>query len=278
MAMQNPLVSIIVPVYNVERYLDKCLNSILKQTFHEFELILVDDGATDGSGKICDYYSKKDERIKVIHKQNGGVSSARNAGIEEAAGEYIYFCDSDDYIDETLLSSIVNLIDSKADLFMFGYNAVYENGKTLEWLPKGNDIYEICSPDDRHVFMLEMASIINFGGALWNKVFSKRIIDEYNLRFNNDLSYFEDVSFVICYSLHASKAVVIKTALYNYVRRSGQITGSLIPKNSINNVIDANKQIRAHILQSQTENADKLFRNFAALYLIRLSMNTGQTA
>ena len=95
----NPKISIIVPVYNVEKYIHKCINSILDQSLTEFELILVDDGSPDRSGEICDEYSKKDNRIKVIHKSNGGVSSARNIGIDKACGEYIGFVDPDDYID-----------------------------------------------------------------------------------------------------------------------------------------------------------------------------------
>lgn len=94
-----PKISIIVPVYNVEKYLRKCIDSILNQTFKDFELILIDDGSTDESGKICDEYNLKDNRIKVIHKENGGLSSARNAGLDIAQGEYIGFVDSDDWIE-----------------------------------------------------------------------------------------------------------------------------------------------------------------------------------
>lgn len=100
--MNKPLISVIVPVYNVEKFLSRCLNSILAQTYNNLEVILVDDGSTDNSGKICDDYALKDKRIRVIHKQNGGVSSARNMALSVAKGEYIGFVDSDDYIENDM--------------------------------------------------------------------------------------------------------------------------------------------------------------------------------
>ena len=103
-------ISIIVPVYNVELYLEKCIESIINQTYTNIEIILVDDGATDSSGNICDLYSKKDSRIKVIHKRNGGLSDARNVGIEKAVGQYLMFVDSDDYIDKTMCEKLYNAL------------------------------------------------------------------------------------------------------------------------------------------------------------------------
>ena len=96
---QNPRISVIVPVYNVEQYLPRCVESILAQTYENLEILLVDDGAKDGSGAICDAYARQDERVKVIHKENGGLSSARNAGIDASTGEYLSFVDSDDWIE-----------------------------------------------------------------------------------------------------------------------------------------------------------------------------------
>ena len=108
MEVKMPKISIIVPVYKVEKYLDKCVKSILAQTFKDFELILVDDGSPDNCGKMCDDFSKRDERVRVVHKKNGGVSSARNAGLKIATGDYIIFIDSDDYIDENMFSHMVH--------------------------------------------------------------------------------------------------------------------------------------------------------------------------
>lgn len=103
----NPTISIIIPIYNTEKYLRRCLDSIVAQTYKDFECIIVDDGSTDGSGKICDEYVAKDNRFKVFHKKNGGVSSARNLGLDNAKGEYIAFCDADDYVKENWLSEFI---------------------------------------------------------------------------------------------------------------------------------------------------------------------------
>ena len=120
MEEKKTLISVVVPVYNVERYLHRCVDSILAQTLSDIELILVDDGSPDGSGAICDEYVEKDRRVRVIHKPNGGVSSARNAGIEAAQGKWLCFVDSDDYIDKTYLEDF-RLGDSEADMYMQGY-------------------------------------------------------------------------------------------------------------------------------------------------------------
>ena len=117
----NPKISIIVPVYKVEKYIHKCIDSILAQTFTDFELILVDDGSPDNCGKICDEYAKEDSRIVVIHKDNGGVSDARNIGISRANGEYIGFVDSDDYIDKDMYKNLYeSCLNNKADISIIG--------------------------------------------------------------------------------------------------------------------------------------------------------------
>lgn len=128
--MNNPKISVIVPVYNAEKYLHRCIDSILNQTFPDFELLLIDDGSKDQSGEICDEYAKKDSRVKVFHKENGGVSSARNVGIDNAVGEYICFCDSDDWVEKTwLLSFFERMCDN--DMLITSFN-IYENEKKVE--------------------------------------------------------------------------------------------------------------------------------------------------
>lgn len=120
-------ISIIVPVYKVEPYLRKCVDSILAQTFTDFEVILVDDGSPDNSGKICDEYASKDSRVRVIHKKNGGLSSARNAGIDVARGKYLGFVDSDDYIEKDMYELLYdNIVKEQADLSICGIYDVYE--------------------------------------------------------------------------------------------------------------------------------------------------------
>lgn len=125
-------ISVIVPVYNVEKYLDKCVQSILNQTYENIELVLIDDGSTDGSSKICDKYGKIDSRVKVIHKENGGLSSARNRGIDEAVGKFITFIDSDDYIHHQMLEILYEgIIKNKSDISICEYRRFDEN-ETIE--------------------------------------------------------------------------------------------------------------------------------------------------
>lgn len=124
------LISVIVPVYNVEKYIDKCINSIINQTYKNLEIILVDDGSPDNCGNICDEYSKKDNRIIVIHKENGGVSSARNIGIKNAKGKWITFVDSDDWIENDYVEKLSKIgIQNKAEVVLCGYNRIYNNDK-----------------------------------------------------------------------------------------------------------------------------------------------------
>ena len=135
----NPLISIIVPCYNIEKYISKTLESVRNQTFQNFEIILIDDGSKDNTGKILDDYNKKDKRIKVIHKINEGVSQARNIGIENAVGEYIYFLDGDDLIEKNLLERANEVFkNNKVEIFSFGFNMVYENEEIKRrcWLRK----------------------------------------------------------------------------------------------------------------------------------------------
>ena len=113
------LISVIIPVYNVEEYLRECIDSVLNQTFSDFEVILVNDGSTDSSGEICDEYVEKDERVTVIHQKNGGLSVARNIGLSEANGKYVYFLDSDDYISENALATLLNIAENDSSDIVF---------------------------------------------------------------------------------------------------------------------------------------------------------------
>ena len=125
--MNNPLVSVIVPVYNVAPYLEQCLDSIVNQRYRNLEIILVDDGSTDESGAICDRYAEQDGRIQVVHKENGGQSSARNVALDMMTGEWVLFVDSDDWIELNTLELLFEQKDERADLVEFGVNLVYSN-------------------------------------------------------------------------------------------------------------------------------------------------------
>ena len=145
--MVSNKVSVVIPVYNVEKYLRECVDSVLIQSYTDLEIILVDDGATDSSGKICDEYVATDKRVKVIHKENGGLSSARNIGLDSSTGQYVYFLDSDDYIEPNTIKVLINTIrESEADFVFFDGHIFYEDSVDIR--PTNNYIrekrYETC--------------------------------------------------------------------------------------------------------------------------------------
>ena len=131
------MISVIVPIYNVEQYLKKCIESIISSTYANLEIILVDDGSTDGSGKICDEFQAKDKRIRVVHKKNGGLSDARNVGLEIARGEFVSFIDSDDYIDSEMFEEVLTQFDKNTDIVIYGRYVEYPT-KTIVQCPPSN--------------------------------------------------------------------------------------------------------------------------------------------
>lgn len=173
-------ISVIVPVYNVEKYLSKCINSILDQTHKNLEIILIDDGSTDNSGKLCDEYYNKDKRIKVIHQKNGGLSVARNSGLEIATGEYIMFIDSDDYYEKKSCELLYNEIKRKdADYVIGNYIHVNYNGEKWDKPLFDQEIYgrfKLSIKDYKKSFFV-MNSVV------WNKIFKREFIEKNNLRF-----------------------------------------------------------------------------------------------
>ena len=184
------LISIIVPIYNTEKYLHRCIDSVLAQTYKDFELLLIDDGSTDSSGVICDSYAAKDGHIKVFHKENGGVSSARNLGLDNAQGEWITFVDSDDYIEENFLKSFEGNLD--ADLVVG--NAVLLTCQTgrrtdLKCISSG------CYKDVRNVFSSHLSEMIL--RVPWGKMYRAGLISD--LRFNESMHLGEDTLFSLCY-------------------------------------------------------------------------------
>lgn len=222
MEEKKPLISVIVPVYNVERYLHKCVDSILAQTLKDFELILVDDGSPDGCGAICEEYVVKDSRVKVIHKPNGGVSSARNTGIEVAQGKWLCFVDGDDYIDATYLEDFgVNYTD--ADLYMQGYRKVKNENILTEYSFIGLESSEI----EVVLAYSETHYIIN---SPCFKLYKNVLVKENNLRFDQSVSYGEDHLFSLLYANHISSISYSKTVGYNYfVTDTESLTQRIIP-------------------------------------------------
>lgn len=207
-----PSFSIIIPVYNAENYLPRCVNSILGQTFHDFELILVDDGSSDSSPLLCDFFLSQDERIIVIHKKNGGPSSARNVGLEVAKAQFILFVDSDDWVDANYLELIEqNIHVNNADMYVLGFVIESQGSQVYKHLSstyyKGNDTL--------HLIEKEMKA--RHWGNPWNKVFRTSFIRENNIEFNERMNYSEDALFNLEYAKFISSIESLNICGYHYI-------------------------------------------------------------
>lgn len=227
-----PLISVIVPVYNVENYLRKCLESIINQTYKNLEIILIDDGSTDNSGKICDEYAAKDNRIKLIHKPNGGISDARNAGLEIAKGEYIGFVDSDDYIAEDMYEFLYNFaVKNNLDVAMCGSKHVF-NGKVI---PDNEFKMAIFEKQDEMIKNL-FSAIYGGGISVWNKLFKKSCIKDIKFEYGKTC---EDAFYILNWIERANRFGRRGETKYFYVQREGSITHNKYYSPQILDLIEA---------------------------------------
>lgn len=212
-------VSIIVPVYNKEHRLEETINCLLQQRFDDFELLLVDDGSTDGSLRICEKYSKKDNRIRVIHKENGGASSARNCGIDNAFGEYIVFCDADDKMPEDALENMVKTADREnADFVVGGMRNIdiFKSANRIEIKFQKKRTGHVIYKDD----IKEQFPVFWQGNNMVSsctKLYRTDIIKNNNIRFNTDLVVLEDFCFVIDYLNYCTRLISIEELVYDYI-------------------------------------------------------------
>lgn len=204
----NDLISIIIPVYNVEKYLKECLESVINQTYTNLEIILVDDGSTDSSGNICDEYKKRDTRIKVIHKENGGVSIARNLGLNNANGQYIGFIDSDDYVEpkycEKLLKSIK---ENNVQCALCKFDKVYEKKNQ-------NTIFESNYIMDKNDLIMEILDVQKGFGFCTQKLWTKNALVD--IKYNENIKVGEDSLFCIESCKNIYKVYVLNEKLYHY--------------------------------------------------------------
>ena len=185
-----PKISIIIPIYNVADDLSRCLDSVLSQTYADLEILLVDDGSTDASGRICDQYAKKDQRIQVIHKENGGVGSARNAGLIKAEGEYISFIDADDWLEPQMLEILFEkTIAADADVTICGAWFHTPDGRKQNRISGNNG-----TTVDAEKALYEYFALNHYGRALWNKLFRRSLVQD--VRFDEDIHYYEDSLFL----------------------------------------------------------------------------------
>lgn len=214
----NDLISLIVPVYNVEKYLDKCLETITSQTYSNIEIILIDDGSTDLSGEKCDKWGQKDNRVRVIHKKNGGLSSARNAGIDIAKGKYISFIDSDDYIDTNMIETLLNIINNyKAEIAICNRYYVFENEK--KYIRYDDKITDLVMNSENAIF--ELNNFKYFDMSAWAKIYDKRLFED--IRFPVD-KLSEDYYIMYLLLDKATNIVYHSKPLYYYVQRVGSIS------------------------------------------------------
>lgn len=238
--MNTPIVSIIVPVYNAAKplcenktVLHRCIDSILNQEYRDYELIVVDDGSKDESGKILDEYAAKDECINVIHKENSGVSNTRNLAIQNARGKYIQFLDADDWITTDATKSLVRTMEeSKADLVIADfYRVVGENTSH-----KGRiDSDKVLTRDEFADYMIQNPADYYYG-VLWNKLYKKSIIDTYHLKMDASLSWSEDFIFNLEYLLHVKHVAPLQLPIYYYVKTEGSLVSQ--SRFDIRNIVD----------------------------------------
>lgn len=251
-------ISIIVPIFNVEAWLSRCLNSIYQQTYRNFEVLLIDDGSTDNSSGICINFLKKDSRFKYFRKKNGGLSDARNYGLDRAKGKYIIFIDSDDYIEPEYVKTLYsNIQNTNADVAICGFNRVNENGKLIDSnnlyitnkeLLNGEEVIELSFDNKNNGWALACA---------WNKIYNKKLFND-NLRFEKN-RYYEDGYIFPHLFLRVKKAVIIHQSLYNYVQRNNSIMHSNM---NIKKITDDNYSMISWI---------ELFKNVnSKLYLLSI--------
>lgn len=212
------MISIIIPVYNVSKYLDECLKSVVGQTYKNIQIILVNDGSTDNSGAICEEWKKKDDRIEVIHKANGGLSSARNVGIEKAQGEYLMFVDSDDIISFNLCELLYNLlIENDADLAICNALHIFNDTKVEFQI---DDKIEICC-FNRNEAICNLWYQKVFLPSAWGKLYKKELFD--NIRFTEGI-IFEDIDIMHEIFYLCDKIVYTNDPGYGYVHHENSIT------------------------------------------------------
>ena len=218
---KKELISVIITVYQVKDYIEKCIESVINQTYKNLEIIVIDDGSTDGSSEILDKYALEDKRIKVIHKENGGVGNARNTGIKMAKGKYLYMIDGDDYISENTIEKLYNnLKEEDADISVCNFLWIYEDGK------EKNDMEQVtkkrfCATDDTKYYNLYNEYYVSTV-VPWNKLYKKEIFN--GVKYPSGIVHEDE--YVICDILQNAKKIsyMLDEDLYYYIQRSNSIT------------------------------------------------------
>jgi len=229
----NPEISIIIPIYNAEKYLSQCIKSALAQTYINFELILADDGSCDKSSAICDYFASKDNRIKVIHKTNGGPSSARNAGIDHATGNWIAFIDADDWVNPEYINDLFKAVDGENMLIVQGINYLNKEKDKNTIVDFGNNIVSSNS----YYTIFSIIKLYKYGYPV-SKLYNRDVIINNNIRFDNDINLREDLIFMLQYLIKIKIIKFIPNSNYYYRRDTCGLTykgSSFISENKFYN-------------------------------------------
>lgn len=238
--MKENLVSIVIPIYNVEAYLENCINSLIEQTYKNIEIILVDDGSPDKCPKICDDFSKKDKRIKVIHKPNGGLSDARNSGIAAASGEYITFVDSDDTVDNDYVEYLYSIMEEfKSDISICDYKAIYSNGTILS--RNRNDKFCISKEKTLEIMLYQN----EFTVSSWAKMYKTKLFRENNIIFPVG-KIFEDAYTTYKLVELCENVGVGMESKYNYMIRNNSILTSIFSEKKLM-LVDAYNEMTSFI-------------------------------
>ncbi|XOQ25504.1 MAG: glycosyltransferase [Mitsuokella multacida] len=265
--MKNPLISVVVPIYNVEKYLDHCVTSIINQTYKDFELILVDDGSPDNCPALCDQYVAAFPQVKVLHKSNGGLSDARNAGMEMAKGDYITFIDSDDYIHPLYLELLLKGIQQTgADFSLIGFEQVY-NTNAAHDIEKDAVLIEKYDAEDALCQVLyQKFHDVSASGILLPLTLAKKFKFPVKRKF-------EDLFTTYQYFLSADSVAFVNISAYYYLQRNGSIRGGRDDRTQMDMIEASNNLVRACAFNKSLKNAaiSKRFNNFRFLLSLDLS-------
>lgn len=224
----NPLISVIVPAYNIEKYIQKCAESILKQTYKNIELIIVNDGSTDNTGAVCDEIAKNDSRVVVVHKPNGGVSSARNTALDVAKGDYISIIDGDDWVEPTLFEDAINAMqENNADAFMFEYYIDYEDHKDAHSVD--SSLYGVIDREKAIEYSIDVQNRF-----AWSKIYSAKLTE--GIRFDTDIILGEDTLYICSVLANADKVVYSSNNYYHYIVREGSAVNSAFNRKKLSGV------------------------------------------
>lgn len=264
---EKPLISIIVPIYNVENYLRNCVDSIINQTYQNLEIILIDDGSTDNSGHICDEYVQKDNRIVVIHQKNSGVSVARNVGIHKASGEWICFIDSDDWIEKEFIEILLeNANQYHSDVAFCGYHKIYEEKK--EKINSDGEIKKYSSNE----FLVKVLNVQTSYGFVHMKLIKKSVLD--GILFDKNLIVAEDALLNIKLCENASSFLLIPQALYNYRINPNSVVRRF-DTNYDQKYLNAMIAIRGYLEEKYSGNKEieQNFYNFVIYHVMLIAVN-----